>query len=256
MHRATRSELEAYARDGYVVREAVVPSGEVAKLRGAVEGVNRRVLDAADPTRSAVEWIEGKGYERILGSSVKWDWDGRSRGIRSMEPFCHLDPRLGALTEDPRLTRPVTDLLGTEGAALFTDKLNLKRPGGAPFPWHQDGPYWAFGCAHVDRLVSVALYLCETDPRGGCLWVFPGSHRQGRLPAPKEGGRLARLYADVSVLGDQEPVPIEVSAGSLLFFHADLVHGAEPNRTNEARPALYLTYQPPGFPPWQPPLTS
>ena len=59
--------------------------------------------------------------------------------------------RLDGFVDDPRLWAPTLDILGTGSVSLFTDKLNFKRPLGAPFPWHQDAPYWAFGCDHVDR---------------------------------------------------------------------------------------------------------
>jgi hypothetical protein len=250
--RATRYELECYDRDGYFVRESAFPSSDLIEIRAAVERVNDLIQAAADSSGEAIEWIEGKRYERVLGSSVKWDWDQDSRGVRSMEPFHHLDPRLEKLMEDPRLTGPMPNLVGEEAVGLFTDKLNPKRPGGAPFPWHQDGPYWQFGCSHVDRLVSVGLYLCDTTEEGACLSVFPGTHRFGKLPAPKGGGRLEQLYTDVSLL-EGEPVAVEVPAGSLLFFHPDIVHGAPSNLTDEPKPALYVTYQPAGFPTWTPP---
>ncbi len=250
-HRATHAELSAWERTGYFVRRSVFSGPEVDRVRQAAERVHQRTVEAGSRTGAGVEWIDGKGYESVLGSAVKWEWDAGLCAIRSMEPFRHLDPDLEKLMEEPRLTAPMADLVKADPVGLFTDKFNPKRPGGAPFPWHQDGPYWAFGCDHVDRLASVGLYLCDTTQHGGCLWVFPGSHRQGPLPAPRSGGRLRRLYTDVSVL-DVKPVPIEVPAGSLLFFHPNLVHGAAPNRSEGPRPALYITYQPAGFPTWTP----
>ena len=85
----------------------------------------------------------GKAYQRLLGSTVKWEWAGGPQAVRSMEPFTHLDTRLDALIDDARLWAPARALIGAAGLGLFTDKLNFKRPGGSPFPWHQDSPYWA-----------------------------------------------------------------------------------------------------------------
>ena len=166
-----------------------------------------------------------------------------------MEPVWHHDPRVAALHEDARLRAPACDLLGTE-VGPFTDKLNFKRPGGSPFPWHQDTPYWAFGCDHVERLVSVQLYLDEATKENGCLRMIPGSHRHGVLPVFRDRGTLGRLYTDLEGFEGAAPVALEAPAGSAVFFHGDVVHGSETNRTRASRRALILTFQPAGFPRW------
>jgi hypothetical protein len=250
-HRATRSELEQFGVDGFFVREAVFTREEVEELQQAVEQVDRRIHELADPTGRGVTRIEGKRYEWVLESKVKWDWAERSSTIRSMEPFHHLDPRLDALVDDPRLWQPTLDLIHCDAVGLFTDKLNFKRPGGSPFPWHQDSPYWAFECDQLDRLVSVGLYLDDADRENGCLWVIPGSHLQGILPGLKDEGLLAKLYTDLDALEAPHPVPVEAPAGTAIFFHADIVHGSESNESPASRRAVFFTYQPAGLPRWQ-----
>ena len=140
-------------------------------------------------------------------------------------------------------------LCGAPSLALFTDKLNFKRPGGAPFPWHQDSPYFAFECPHVDRLVSVQLYLDDATEKNGCLWMIPGSHKRGTLPGVSERGTLGRLYTDVErALPEAKRVAVEAPAGSAIFFHGDVVHGSRSNRSAASRRAFILTYQPGGHP--------
>jgi hypothetical protein len=249
-HRATPAELERFREDGFFVREAVFGPDELDDLRATVERVNAKIQEGADPTGARVERIDGKRYERVLGSLIKWDWVEGSTGIRSMEPFHHLDPRLDELVDDPRVWEPTLDLIGCDRVSLFTDKLNFKRPRGAPFPWHQDSPYWAFECDHVDRLVSVGLYLDDANGENGCLWMMAGSHRHGFLSGQQTGETLAALYTDVNALEDRRPVAVEGCAGTVLFFHADIVHGSQPNRTQKSRRAVYFTYQPAGLPRW------
>jgi hypothetical protein len=244
------TERGAYAERGYFVRPALFAPAELEALRAAVERVHARVVEAATEGGAAVERIDGKRYQRLLGSTIKWEWREDALEIRSMEPFAHLDPALPPLLADPRLWRPVADLLGFERVSLFTDKLNFKRPRGAPFPWHQDSPYWAFGCAHVERLVSVQLYLDDATRDNGCLWMIPGSHRQGMLPTFSDRGVLGRLYTDLSRFEHARPEPVEAPAGSAIFFHGDVVHGSRTNRSRASRRAIVLTYQPPGLARW------
>lgn len=249
-HPATPLELERFRRDGYFVRERVFAEAELARLRAAVERVHERVLAAArEAGASAVERIDGKRYQDLLGSLVKWEWQDERADVRSMEPFLQLDPELDALPDDPRLWGPARALCGAERLALFTDKLNFKRPGGAPFPWHQDSPYFAFDCPHTERLVSLQVYLDDASVENGCLWMIPGSHARGRLACLEDRGTLGRLYTDVDrVLPDAARVPIEAPAGSVIFFHGDVVHGSQRNKTEQSRRAFVLTYQPAGFP--------
>jgi ectoine hydroxylase-related dioxygenase (phytanoyl-CoA dioxygenase family) len=247
-HAATSSELARYRRDGYFVRERVFAEAELARLRAAVERVHARVSDAASAEDAAeIERIDGKRYQDLLGSLVKWEWQEARADVRSMEPFLHLDAELDALVDDPRLWQPAAALCDSDALALFTDKLNFKRPGGAPFPWHQDSPYFVFECPHVDRLASLQVYLDDATVDNGCLWMIPGSHTRGRLACFEDRGTLGRLYTDVDrVLPAAERVPIEAPAGSVIFFNGDVVHGSERNRAETSRRAFVLTYQPAG----------
>ena len=167
-----------------------------------------------------------------------------------MEPFVHLDPALEALPDDPRLAEPMRALCGAAEIALFTDKLNFKRPGGAPFPWHQDSPYFAFECPHVDRLVQSCLM--EIDRHGR---VVRSEFHDGiinsteRMTYTGVNGILTDRDPDTDVdrvLADARKVPVEAPAGSAIFFHGDVVHGSRSNKSAASRRASILTYQPGG----------
>ncbi|MEE9280914.1 MAG: phytanoyl-CoA dioxygenase family protein [Myxococcota bacterium] len=252
--RVTPAEREQYEEQGFFVRPALFGREELAPLREAVEGIHDAVVaEGGRPGAAPVEWIDGRRYQELLGSTIKWEWREDSREIRSMEPFAHLDPRLDALIDDPRLWSPASDLLRSGSVSLFTDKLNFKRPRGAPFPWHQDAPYWVFGCDHVERLSSLQIYLDDARGDNGCLWMIPGTHTQGNLPVFEDQGVLGRLYTDLAKLGPRTPVPIEAPAGSVIFFDGYVVHGSRRNRSDASRRALVLTYQPAGFPRWRAP---
>ncbi len=247
----TDVERERYREQGFFVRPEVFARDELEPLREAVEGIHDAIVnEATRPEAAPVEWVDDKRYQEVLGSTVKWEWQEGSREIRSMEPFAHLDAGLAALIDDPRLWVPAAGVLGTTAVSLFTDKLNFKRPHGAPFPWHQDAPYWAFGCDHVDRLSSLQIYLDDAREDNGCLWIIPGTHTRGHLPILEDGGVLGRLYTDLTKLEAVAPVPVEAAAGSVIHFDGYIVHGSCSNRSRASRRALVLTYQPAGLPRW------
>jgi hypothetical protein len=250
--RATEQEKKQYRDEGYFLREGLFLNAELEPLRDATEAVHRSVVEAVDRSECAPEGlIDGRRYQEILGSTIKWEWRDKVAEIRSMEPYHHLDPRLDSLLDDPRLWQPAGTVIDAESVSLFSDKLNFKHPRGAPFPWHQDTPYWAFECNHLDRLVSVLIYLDDATRENGCLWVIPGTHKRGTIPCYQDRGVVGRLYTDMDLLEGEEPIAIESPAGSVIWFHGDLVHGSQSNRDVVNRRALVLTYQPGGLPRWQ-----
>jgi ectoine hydroxylase-related dioxygenase (phytanoyl-CoA dioxygenase family) len=212
-------------------------------MRAGAESVHAQVLEAADlPEAGPVDQVDNQKYQSVLGSTIKWEWNDDLRAVRSMEPAGHLDLRLEVLLDDPRLYQPSASINGCESLSVFSDKLNVKRPGGAPFPWHQEGLYWENGAEDLESLVSTLTYLDDATKENGCLWVIPGSHKQGNLQGLKDRGVLGALYTDVALI-DGEAIPTELRAGSVLFFHRDLVHGSQTNRTRESRRVFVVAYQ-------------
>jgi len=251
MPRLTPEERDQYEKDGFFFRRDVFSPSEIEDLRDAAETVHARVLEAAEqPDAGTIEQIDNQKFQQVLGSTIKWEWREDLRAVRSMEPTHHLDPRLSRLVDDPRMWRPCADLIGHDRLSLFSDKLNVKRPGGAPFPWHQEGPYWAYGAEDLEHVVTLILYLDDATEENGCLWVIPGTHRYGPLEALKDRGTLGRLYTDVDRLAEK-PWPGALPAGSVLWFHRDLVHGSQTNRTPHDRRAFLLAYQPAGLRQWR-----
>jgi len=246
--RIQEAERRRYVNDGFFVREAVFDAGELERLRAAAERVVARAAEVArtaDPTRAYA--IDGNRYVEAERSTIQLEHAPDSSTIRVIEPFHPLDPELDHLLGDPRIVDPVCGLLGEERVALWTDKLNLKRPReGSGFRWHQDSPYWGHACKHCDRLPNVMIALDDADRGNGCFRLIPGSHRRGFLPGLSDGTRLGPLFTDPAHFEAGKAWLAEVPAGSLVFFDSHIVHGSEPNRSNRARRAMVVTYQPPG----------
>jgi phytanoyl-CoA hydroxylase len=247
----TDVECEQFEEAGFFVREDVYSAQELVKLRSAAEDIHQQVLDAANHADAApVDQVDNQKYQEVLGSTIKWEWNDDLRAVRSMEPTYHLHDRFAQLIDDPRLWQPCADIIGTDKLSLFSDKLNVKRPGGAPFPWHQEGPYWAYGAEDLESVVTMMVYLDDGTEENGCLWVIPGTHKYGPLEAQKDRGVLGRLYTDVDRL-DEEPYAVDLRAGSVLWFHRDIVHGSKTNRTDTNRRVFLLAYQRGGLHQWR-----
>jgi ectoine hydroxylase len=239
-------ERERWEADGFFIRREVFGSADLRRLRAAAERVASRALEAARASLESYE-VDGNRYCEAAGATIQFEHRPGSQTIRVIEPFHHLEPDFDRLIDDPRLVEPMRDLVGCERIALFTDKLNLKRPReGSPFRWHQDSPYWVQATRHIDRLPNVMLALDDATERNGCLRVIAGSHRRGLLPGSRGPERLAPLFTDPSCFDVSRAVAAQMPAGSLLFFSPHTVHGSAPNRSDEPRRALLFTYQPGG----------
>jgi ectoine hydroxylase-related dioxygenase (phytanoyl-CoA dioxygenase family) len=242
----TAAEREAYAVDGFFKREAVFSEREVDELRAAVEDVAKRA-EAASASAVDEYRIDGNRYVEIPEQTVQYEHNDAARTIRVIEPFHHMHPVFERLVDDARLVTPMCGVIGTDQVALWTEKINFKRPHeGSGFRWHQDSPYWTHACDHVDLLPNVMLTLDDASAENGCFRVVRGSHREGCLPGLDDGTQLGPLFTDPRCFDESQQVLAEAPAGSLIFFSPHTVHGSEPNRSALPRRAMVLTYQPGG----------
>ena len=244
----TPSERKAWRHDGFFVRERVFASPEIRRLREAAEDV-ARAADATLPESGDQYTIDGNEYvEAKLGAhqaTVQLEHHPGSRTVRVIEPVHPLHGTFEDLVDDPRLTVPMCELVGSQRVAIFTDKMNLKRPReGSRFQWHQDSPYWTHFCDHTDRLPNVLVALDDAYEGNGCFRVIRGSHTRGPLPGREGDGVLGPLFTHPDEFDEAEQVLAETPAGSVVFFSPHMVHGSQPNVSDAPRRALVLTYQP------------
>jgi hypothetical protein len=93
---------------------------------------------------------------------------------------------------------------------------------------------------HRRPKVTAGAYVFEN----GCLEVVPGSHRNGEAPRKAIDGFGANEMDESAFKG--KLVPLEVPAGSVVYFGSLLIHASAPNRTAGDRRALLYSYQPAG----------
>jgi phytanoyl-CoA hydroxylase len=102
------------------------------------------------------------------------------------------------------------------------------KPGQA---WHQDEDY----IPTRDRsLTGVWLALDDATVENGCLWVIPGSHMPGVLwPMHFHGDkRFDCAWESYDFpYSDDDAVPVEVKAGSLVVFNGYTLHRSLPNKS-------------------------
>lgn len=242
--RLTADELSCLDRNGYVVRENVFSPTEVADIAVACEDLVARLIQDRQLKRyKAGSYVFAPDFER----NVMIKWEGDSDIVHGIEPFAHLEPILNAWAHDSRFVEPMQDFVGDPHPSLFTEKLNLKRPGhGGINPLHQDYPYWLDSADAPARVATAMLFLDEATLENGCLQVAPGSHRSGQWRNRTDADAFGANEIDAAAYADVEMQPLPLQAGSIVMFGSFLVHQSEPNRSTKQRRALLFSYQPAG----------
>jgi ectoine hydroxylase-related dioxygenase (phytanoyl-CoA dioxygenase family) len=242
--RLSNDERQCFERCGYVVRRDVFSPAELADIAGACEALVEEIVTGREQHRQTFgSYVFDADRERTV--IVKWEGD--SDVVHGIEPFAHLSPTLAAWGYDERLTTPMRDMLGYDEVELYTEKLNLKRPQvGGPNPLHQDYPYWVNGAEDAAEIATTIIFLDDSTIENGCLWVVPGSHRDGPWRTRSDGDAFAANEIDEAAYADADIVPVELPAGSTLSFGSFLVHRSAPNTSEHGRRALLYSYQPAG----------
>jgi ectoine hydroxylase-related dioxygenase (phytanoyl-CoA dioxygenase family) len=204
-------ERDGYDRDGYVVLRGAVDDARVAAIASWVDELAGWATDGGPGLHHFEQTDDGPALARSE------DLIGHHAGLRSL--LCEgLIPDLAGA------------LLG-EDAVLYKEKVNYKQPGGAGFAPHQDAPAYRF----VDFHVSCMLPLEPATEASGCLWVADGRPREVLAMDGLRG--LAGAVVDAL-----DWHPVELQPGDLLWFDSYVPHHSGTNVTDQARRALYLTY--------------
>jgi phytanoyl-CoA hydroxylase len=154
----------------------------------------------------------------------------------------------------PGVIDVLTDVIGPN-VKMMQSMLFIKSEGKPGQAWHQDE-------AHIptrDRsLTAVWIALDDATVENGCLWVIPGSHRDGVLHPVREQND-SRFDCTQEAHGfrynDGDAVPVELPAGAALVFDGYLLHRSMPNTAQHGlRRALvnhYMSAE--SLLPWLPP---
>jgi ectoine hydroxylase-related dioxygenase (phytanoyl-CoA dioxygenase family) len=209
--RLTDEQAAAFHRDGFVVAKAFFDSEEMRILRTYAK--SDKALQQAAFQRADTQ---GGAAKMTL-----WNEAG--------------DDLYGAVARTPRLVDEVYN---------WHHKMSMKEPftGGA-WEWHQDYGYWyKNGCLFPD-LLSAFIAVDPNTRENGCMQVIKGSHLIGRVEHGKFGDQIGADPERVeAALARLELVYCVLDPGDTLFFHSNLLHRSDQNRSPDARWSLICCY--------------
>jgi len=213
------TETAGFDRDGYVLVPELFNEREVAALLRDVEGGNRVAGNA----------------------SARTDASGKAAKISLWNDLA--DDIWGATSTNPRIVNNARMLLREE-VAFFHGKVMLKEAhSGGAWEWHQDYGYWYDQGFVFPRMISAFVALDPATKENGCLQVLRGSHLLGRLSHGTVGDQTGAEIERIRALEPYfERVQCEMTPGSVLFFHCNLLHASAPNESEYSRRSFIMCY--------------
>ena len=169
--------------------------------------------------------------------------------VRKIQPINDLSLRLAQFSMDDRLLDPMREFMQDE-PILMEEKLNYKQPienlemfkvpvDDDRFPVHNDWAYYMVN-DYPDDIVSSAIAIDDQSEENGTIRVFPGTHRE-HIDHDRVRNGLEVPAGSVD-WGSQQP--IDAPAGSVMFFHAKLIHTSRPNETSDPRRLMIYSHYP------------
>jgi Phytanoyl-CoA dioxygenase (PhyH) len=232
-------QLDQFHRDGYLVLPAAFGPEEIERMRAEADRILELILNSS----------------LALGRrSGRLDWrelpDG-SQIVRKIQPINDLSDYLAQVSNDPRLIGPMRQIMGHE-PILMEEKLNYKQPlpqrvegieirqSDDRFPVHNDWAYYRAQDYPTD-ILSSAIALDDNPVESGPIHVWPGSHREHLEHESAPTGGLQVLPRLIDFEGG---VDILAPAGSVMIFHALLVHNSRPNASGRPRRMMIYSHYP------------
>ena len=175
--------------------------------------------------------------QNIHQNALVRDGKTEASGINAMHAIHHINhysPEFLARTRDSRLTDPVVDLIGPN--ILGLNNLYIWKPPkiGLGFPWHQDK--WYFNRNYkTEKTAGTWTAIDASNKENGCLYVIPGSHKDGVLEHEDIEGSQQNEFKRARRAKDEDGVAVEVPPGSVIFFDNRLLHKSMDNHSNRFR---------------------
>ncbi|HEY3236303.1 MAG TPA: phytanoyl-CoA dioxygenase family protein [Polyangiaceae bacterium] len=230
--RSNYSEL--YQGQGYVVVRGLLQLEEVEHINQAMLRMHAR---GGQP-----------GFYQVHGAERDFD-DGYHYVFRKDDPLLayprvqqphRFMPEIRRYALDERIFDWFEQVL-EESVLFLSSMFFFKPPGARGQAFHQDNWYLQVrpgSCAAA----WIACDACTQE--NGALTIVPGTHRLSIADPERSDAKVSYSREFVQPPEGATPILAELQPGDALLFDGNLIHGSEPNRSNEFRRCLVCHYMP------------
>ncbi|MES1228194.1 MAG: phytanoyl-CoA dioxygenase family protein [Armatimonadota bacterium] len=210
-----------FVENGYYLAKGVFSPSEAAELEQDFDRIVRQITDSGEETNA--RW-SGPEVDKLgaTGTVVTHTHNVQKFSAVWMKALLH-----------PAFLDAAEAILGPDIVLHHTKLFQKPAENGAPFPMHQD---WDYFPTVKDSMIAGIIHVSRATDEMGCLRVYPGSHKLGRLDQSNGSadGEILRKYP----IENATPMPAE--PGDVLFFHYFTIHGSMPNRSTETRKTVLV----------------
>lgn len=209
--------VKFYQENGFLVLEDALDSDEVEEL-------NRATIEICRGDSGEVNGVT----PAALGES---DEDVLKRYLCIHFPH-RINQAMNKFIAHKGVVDVMTSVIGPD-VKCMQSMLFIKASGKPGQAWHQDELY----IPTRDRsLAGGWIAMDDATIENGCLWGIPGSHKPGILwPQHQHDDRRFDCAGESQFpYTEADEVPVEVKAGSIVFFNGYLLHRSLPNLSKGA----------------------
>lgn len=211
--------LEEYEASGFVLARGMFDREEIDLLRRAAK--EDRELD---------QHSFGKGDGE--GGTVRLSlWNHPGDTIYGMFARCE------------SIVDSAERILGGEVYHYHSKMIMKDAKVGGAWAWHQDYGYWYQNGVLFPWLTSASIAVDPATRENGCLQVLRGSHLMGRIDHILTGDQAGADLERVREAEKRLPlVYVEMEPGDVLFFHSNLLHRSDQNKSDKPRWSMICCY--------------
>ena len=221
----TSTQINNYRRDGFLILESFFDPSAIDEVDGVIERITH-------------EAITSENTAGVMELEPQRDGD-LPRPRRILNPF-EQDECFRSLVTTERLLDCIESLIGPD-IVLHISKLNFKPARvGSVVEWHQDLAYYP----HTnDDLVTVLMYIDDATEANGCLRVLPRHHHHYFEHALPDGRFAGMITEDLDDGRYGQAVALSAPRGSVILMHPITPHSSQPNRSDQARRTLIVSFR-------------
>jgi len=151
---------------------------------------------------------------------------------------------LNDLIRHPRILDAVEDIIGPDILCWGTSFFIKEKRNPGYVSWHQDSTYWGL---EPPDIITAWIAFTDSTAANGAMRVIPASHKLDQVPhrdtfaAENLLSRGQEIMVDVD---ERRAVMLELAAGEMSLHHVRLVHGSDPNPSDDRRIGFAIRYIP------------
>ncbi|HEX4171254.1 MAG TPA: phytanoyl-CoA dioxygenase family protein, partial [Acetobacteraceae bacterium] len=151
---------------------------------------------------------------------------------------------LNDLIRHPRILDAVEDIIGPDILCWGTSFFIKERRNPSYVSWHQDSTYWGL---EPPDIITAWVAFTDSTAANGAMRVIPATHKLDQVPHQDTFASQNLLSRGQEIMVDvdeREAVTLELAAGEMSLHHVRLIHGSDPNPSDDRRIGFAIRYIP------------